>query len=126
MAQKRTKKAAPKKRRATKKKTIKRKRRQNWTPEQKVAMVAYSREHGIEAACAEYGVVESSLYRWRRSTPKPRKTAAKTKTKTNGQVDATNKLVQENRALRTEVARLSNRAARLSHALVESVLKIDG
>lgn len=123
MAQKRTKKAAPKKR-STKKRTTKRKSRRNWTPEQKAEMVAYSNEHGVEAACAEYGIVESSLYRWRRTTPKRRKTKAVSKS--NGQVDATDKLVKENRALRAEVARLSNRAARLSHALVESVLKIDG
>lgn len=123
MAQKRTKKAAPKKRRTTKKKATKRKQRRNWTPEQKEEMVAYSMEHGVEAACAEYGIVESSLYRWRRTTPKRRKT---TKAKTNGQVDTSAKLSKENRALRTEVARLSTRNARLSRALVEAVLKIDG
>lgn len=124
MAQKRTKKAAPKKRRTTKKKATKRKRRKNWSPEQKAEMVAYSNEHGIEAACAEYGVVESSLYRWRRTAPKRRKTKAVSKS--NGQVDATAKLTKENRALRAEVARLSTRAARLSRSLVEAVLKIDG
>ena len=126
MAQKRTKKAAPKKsgaRKTSKKKTVKRKARRSWSPEKKAEIVAYAHDHGVEAACKEYRVVESSLYRWRRTPPKSAKKAATNGAELSSKVE---KLSKDNRALRAEVARLLERDKRLSRAVVESVLERNG
>ena len=124
MAQKRTKKAVTKKAVTKKTRTKKRKPRRSWSPEKKAEIVAYAHDHGVEAACKHYRVVESSLYRWRRTPPK----SAKKKAATNGAElsSKVEKLSKDNRALRAEVARLLERDKRLSRAVVESVLERNG
>lgn len=114
MAQKRTKKAVTKKTR-----TKKRKPRRSWSDEQKVEIVAYADEHGVEAACKKHGVVESSLYRWRRTAPK----STKRKAKSNGSSELVQKLTQDNAALRHELIRLRDRDKKLSAAVVDAVLR---
>ena len=125
MAQKRTKKAAPKKsgaRKTSKKKTVKRKARRSWSPEKKAEIVAYAHDHGVEAACKEYRVVESSLYRWRRTPPKSTKRKARV---SNGS-ELVQKLTQDNAALRHELIRLRDRDKKLSAAVVDAVLAAHG
>lgn len=115
MAQKRTKKAATKKTR-----TKKRKPRRSWSDEQKAEIVAYSDEHGVVAACKHHRVIESSLYRWRRTAPKSTKRKAKSKG-SNGS-ELVQKLTQDNLALRAELIRLRDRDKKLSAAVVDAVL----
>lgn len=135
MAQKRTKKASPKRaaKKTTKRRPTKTKSRRSWTAEQKAEMVAYADANGMEATVKKFKIPESSIYRWRR-TVKPVAKAAKRTTKrrkrrskaTNGVADMVSRLSLDNIALKKEVSRLQERERKLESALAQSIIERNG